>query len=259
MKNATGKTLVVAAISAVWVGSAAAQRPPPSFAAVEGYMCNFVDGKDRKDLDKVVKKWNQWMDDSKSSPYSAWILTPVLHSTSMPYDVVWLGVWQNGNDMGRGMQAWMTGNDGLAEEFEDVISCDEHSNAASVNIRPPGDEWPTATGVVSFSNCSVAEGKTVPEAMDAHRAWAEHLGNIGSKSGMWAFFPGDGANVGDWDYKIATSYPDFVAYGAAWEAFTNGQGWAQAQKIGAGTVSCDSARLFHSTTVRNGGINPAPG
>lgn len=259
MKKSTRNTLIVAAVSVVAVDSAVAQRPPPSFAAVEGYLCNFTEGKDRKDLDKVVKKWNEWMDESKGAPYSAWILTPVLRSANMPVDVVWLGVWQNGFDMGQGMQAWMTGNDGLAGEFEDVLSCAEHSNAASINIRPPADEWPTATGVVTFSNCSVAEGKTIPEAMDAHRAWAEHLGNIGSKSGMWAFFPGDGASASDWDYKIVTSYADFVAYGAAWEAFTNGQGWAQAQQIMDGTVSCDSSRLYHTTNVRNGGINPAPG
>ncbi len=260
MKNMTSpRAMLVAAISVVWASSAVAQRPPPSFAAVEGYMCNFVEGKERKDLDKVVKKWNKWMDDSEGTPYSAWILTPVLRSTNMPADVVWLGVWQNGFDMGQGMQAWMTGNDGLAAEINEVLDCAEHSNAAAMNIRPPAEGWPTPTGVVGFADCTVAEGKTMPEAMDANRAWAQHLDNIGSKSGMWAFFPGDGGNVVDWDYKIVTSYPDFVAYGAAWEAYTNGQGWAQAQQIFDGTVSCDSARLYHSTNVRNGGVNPTSG
>ena len=246
-------------VSLLWGASALAQEPPPpSFVAIDAYQCNFNDGKNRADLDKVVAKWNKWMDDSKGTPYTAWVMTPVLSSTNMPLDVVWLGAWQNGNDMGKGMQQWAGNNTGLAADFDSVITCGEHSNAASVNIRPPAKDWPGTSGIAVFSNCTVAEGKTVQEAMAAHRQWAAYLDSVGSKAGMWAFFPGAGNNNPGWDYKIVSSYPDFVAYGADWEAYTNGQGWAKGQQIAGGIVSCDSPRVYQSTTVRNGNLNPAP-
>lgn len=252
-------TLLTSLLSLCWAGTVLAQDPPPpSFAAIDAYQCNYQDGKTRADLDKVTAKWNKWMDSNKGAPYSAWIMTPVLSSTNMPIDVVWLGAWQNGNDMGKGMQAWAMNNNGLAAEFDAVIDCIEHSNAASVNIRPPVEGWPGETGLAAFTNCTVAEGKTVQDAMAAHRAWAKYLDGINSTEGMWAFFPGFGNNNPAWDYKIVSSYPDFMAFGADWEAYTNGQGWQQAQQIMAGVVSCDSPRLYFSTTVRNAGINPAP-
>jgi hypothetical protein len=249
-------TSVACCISMSWGAAAYAQDPPPpSFVAIEAYLCNYNEGKTRADLDKVIAKWNKWMDDSKSVPYTAWVMTPVLSSVNMPIDVVWLGAWQNGNDMGKGMQAWST-NSGLQLEFDKVISCGEHSNSASVNIRPPHQGWPGKGGVAGFANCTLAEGKTLPDSMAAHRAWATHLDATGSKAGMWAFFPGFGNNNPEWDYKVVTSYPDYLAFGADWEAYTNGQGWRKAMELTAGVVSCDSPRLYHSTTVRDAGINP---
>ena len=212
-----------------------------------------------EDLQKVTAKWNKWMDANSTAAYTAWIMTPVLSSSNMPNDVVWMGAWQNGTEMGKGMQEWADQGADLNRDFLDTIDCAEHSQAASVNIRPPGGEWPGEQGVAAFSNSTVAEGKTVPDAMAVHRAWAEHLDSTGSKAGMWAFFPGAGQNEHDWHYKIVVSHPDYISYGADWENFTNGQGWQKAMEMGSGkVVNCDSPRVYHSVTVRNAGINPAP-
>jgi hypothetical protein len=240
------------------VSSFAQDPPPPSFTAIDVYMCDFNEGKNRGDLDKVVAKWNKWMDDSKGTPYTAWVMTPVLKSVNMPADLVWLGAWQNGTDMGKGMQAWATNGAEQAAEFDKVMTCGEHSNSASVNIRPPNKGWPGKGGVAVFANCTVAEGKTVQDSMAVHRAWAKHLDTTGSKAGMWAFFPAFGNNNPEWDYKIVTSHPDYLSFGADWESFTNGQGWRKAMEIVGGVVSCDSPRVYHSSTVRNGGLNPSP-
>lgn len=247
-------------VSALWSGNLFAQAPtpPPAFAAIDSYLCNFNDGKGMADLNAVVAKWNKWMDKSKGVAYSAWVMVPVLTSVNMPIDVAWLGVWANGNDMGKGMQAWADENGGLADEFDKVMTCSEHSSAASVNIRPPAEGWPGKSGLALFSNCTVAEGKTVQDAMAANRAWSANLDSIGSKAGVWAFFPGAGQNNPTWNYKLVYSYPDYLAYGADWEAYTNGQSWAKAQQIFGGTVSCDSQRLYQSVTVRDGGVGPVP-
>lgn len=185
-------------------------------------------------------------------------MEPVLSSVNTQLEVVWLGAWQNGRDMGRGMQQWATDNDGLAAEFDRVITCGEHSNSASLNIRPPVDNWPGAGGVAVFANCTVAEGKTMEDALAAHQAWAKHLDATGSKAGMWVFFPSFGQNNPAWDYKVVTSHPDYNSFGADWENYANAQGWMKAMEIAGGIVSCDSPRVYHSTTVRNDGINPAP-
>jgi hypothetical protein len=261
MKVTIPAALVISAgtlFSSSYAGAQEAQQDP-SFAAIDAYLCTYRDGKSPDDLMRVAEKWNKWMDKNKSVPYNAWIMHPVLSSTNMPVDVVWLGAWQNGNDMGKGMQDWADEGQGLNAEFQAVIECGEHSQAASVNIRPPAENWPGYNGVAAFSNCTVGEGKTIPDAMAVHEAWAEHLDSIKSKAGMWAFFPGAGQNDIDWDYKIVVSHPDYLSYGADWDNFTNGQGWRKAMELGSGTVvSCDSPRVYHSVTVRNAGINPAP-
>ena len=250
-------TVITWIIALLWGASAFAQDPPPpSFNSIDAYLCNFNEGKKRSDLDKVVEKWNKWMDKNKGAPYNAWLMTPDMTSVNMPVDIVWLGAWANGNDMGRGMQAWADNDTGLGAEFDKVISCGEHSNAASVNIRPPNKGWPGKTGVAVFANCTVVEGKTVQDSMAAHQEWAKHLDSIGSKAGVWAFFPAFGQNNPEWDYKIVTSHPDYLSLGADWEAFTNGQGWMKAMEVAGGTVACDSPRVYHSTTIRNDGVNP---
>ena len=235
------------------------EQEDPVFAAIDAYSCDYRDGKGPDDLMKVIEKWNKWMDGNSSVAYNAWVMHPVLASTNTPLDVVWLGAWQNGNDMGKGMQEWADGGQKLNAEFQAVIDCGEHSQAASVNIRPPADSWPETVGVASFTNCTIQDGKTVADAMALHQAWAAHLDSIGSKAGMWVFFPGAGQNDIDWHYKIVSSYPDYLAYGADWESYTNGQGWRKADEMGAdNVVICDSPRVYHSNTVRNAGVNPAP-
>lgn len=261
MRTKKTGALVLCASTLLWqIGAIAQEAPPaPSFAAIDAYLCNYQKGKGPEDLMKLGERWNKWMDENSSAPYSAWIMHPVLSSLNMPADVVWMGAWPNGNAMGKGMQEWADKGDKLNEDFLDVIDCAEHSQAASVNIRPPVAGWPGKEGVAAFSNCTVAEGSTVMDAMAVHQAWSNHLDAIGSKAGMWAFFPAAGQNNPEWDYKVVVSHPDYISYGADWENFTNGQGWQKAMQMGSGkVVNCDSPRVYHSATVRDAGISGVP-
>ena len=251
--------MIGCSISFVISGSVLAQDPPPpAFSSIDSYICNYNEGKGRADLDKVIAKWNKWMDKQGGAPYSAWVMTPVLGASNYEMDFAWLGVWANGNDMGKGMQSWMENGGAMSAEFDSVMSCPDHSNAASVNIRPPGKEWPGKTGVTVFSDCTVAEGKTMQDAMAANRAWAKHMGDTGSKAGIWTFFPGAGSSDPEYDYKMVSGYPDYMAYGADWESYTNGQGWAKAGQIFGGVTDCGSQRVYQTTTVRDGGVSAVP-
>lgn len=256
MDTKTRAALLLSASTLIWhSGSTAQQADDPSFVAIDAYLCNYREGKGPDDLSKVAGKWNKWMDKNSSVSYNAWIMHPVLSSVNTPIDVVWLGAWENGNDMGKCMQEWADKGGDLNAEFMAVIDCGEHSQSASVNIRPPAEGWPGKGGVAAFSNCTLGEGQTLPDAMAVHQAWSKHLDTNGSKAGMWAFFPGAGNNNPEWDYKVVVSHPDYISFGADWENFTNGQGWRKAMELGSGkVVSCDSPRVYHSVTVRNDGV-----
>lgn len=255
------RRLAVAIVSvAVFLGTAAADADAQEqrLVPIEAYLCTYVEGKSRVDLDKVTAKWNKWMDDNDATPYSAWVMEPVFKPASLPFDVVWLGAWQDGGAMGSGMQQWLTRGGLLQAEFNRVVDCPEHLNAASLNIRPPRNDWPGEMGVAVFTDCTVDDDSNVEEAMEAMRAWADYMDTIGSMAGMWAFFPFYGAGEMHGDFKIVTSYPDYIAFGAEWENYINGDGWKKAMEIGEDVMSCDSPRVYHSNTARNGNIDPAP-
>jgi hypothetical protein len=259
MNSMTHAVTLALAAHLVWAAEASAQEEPePHLAAIDAYLCNYRDGKGPDQLMAVVEKWGNWMDQHSSAPYSAWVMHPVLSSVNTPIDVAWLGAWPDGNAMGKGMQEWADKGQALNAEFMAVLDCGEHSQAASLNIRPPAEGWPGKTGVVAFANCHIGEGATLDDALGASQAWASYLYSTGSKAGMWVFFPGAGNDNPEWSYKLVVSHPDYESYGADWEHFSNGGGWRKAQELGVGSkVRCDSPRVYQSVTVRDAGVGPS--
>ncbi|MEH6550782.1 MAG: hypothetical protein V7744_12410 [Pseudomonadales bacterium] len=259
MKKVSKTIALIALISLtplMWcVNSFAEDPPPPNFAAIEAHICQYNDGMGPADLAKVNKQYNTWADKNDKTSYTAWTMTPDFYSGEAR-DVVWLGAWPDGNEMGQGLQNWRDKGRSVAAEFAKVVSCKSHLSAGSVNIRAPVDTWPTPSGLAMFSDCHVVEGKTVMDSMAAHREWAKHLDATGSKAGMWAFFPGFGYTDSDTDYMIVVSHPDYISMGADWENYTNGQGWAKGMELAKGVVTCDSPRVYYSELVRNGGMKP---
>ena len=76
-----------------WSSQALAQGEDktPTLNPLEMYTCNYLKGKDRGDLDKVITRWNAWTDDNDPAPYTAWVLTPVFFGPEITFDVVWMG------------------------------------------------------------------------------------------------------------------------------------------------------------------------
>ena len=71
MKNLPG--ILILALPALTLSSIVfAEGNSRTFAPVEIYSCNYNEGKTASDLNKVVAKWNKFMDKNKAAPYSAW-------------------------------------------------------------------------------------------------------------------------------------------------------------------------------------------
>jgi hypothetical protein len=114
----------------LWSSNVLAQEPEPlTFVPIEIFTCSYNKGKDYDDLQRVIDKWNKWADENFPVPYTAWTMSPNFFSTEQDFDVIWLGAWQNGKDMGAGLEAWNSAS-GIAmnAEFEKVVDCDTHGN-----------------------------------------------------------------------------------------------------------------------------------
>jgi hypothetical protein len=234
---------------------AAQDDSAPNLSAVEIYSCNYNKGKGEKDLGKVVAKWNNWADETGYAPYNAWSLTSVFNSPDYSFDVGWLGAWENGAQMGKGLQQWKKDGGAMQAEFDKVVNCSSHVAFTSANLKAPAQtDWPTE-GVTAFSDCKIAPGKKLEDAIKVHAAWANHLSSEGSKAGLWMFLPSMGSFDTAYDYKIVVSHPDFVSLGIDNNAYTNGRGWEKGRELVQGVVSCGVPRVYNSRLLRNGGVN----
>jgi hypothetical protein len=251
------KKLFVALCTLPLLGSAlvaAQDESAPNLSAVEIYSCNYNKGKGQKDLDKVVAKWNDWADETGYTPYNAWSLAPVFGCPDYSFDMGWLGAWENGAEMGKGLQQWKKGGGAMQAEFDKVVSCASHVAFTSANLKAPAQsDWP-AEGVTAFSDCKIAQGKKLEDAIKVHSGWAKHLTANGSKAGLWMFLPSMGGVDVDYDYKMVVSHPDFVSLGIDNNAYTNGRGWEKERELSQGVVSCGVPRVYNTELLRNGGV-----
>ena len=256
MRKIIAATAAITVLPLLWSTAATAQQDEaPRFAPVEVFGCNYVQGKSYKDLQRVIDKWNSWMDENGAAPYTAWTLVPdFTNGGKYEMEVGWVGAWADGKGMGASQQESVFG-DGAAmiAEFSKVVDCPMHSSSASINVKEPMS-WPSKTSVTIFSDCTVAEGKTVVEAYAMEQAWAAHMSATGSKAGTWLWYPGWGMGDIEYDYKRVIGHPDYPSTGADFESFTNGQGYVKGGEIFAGNVSCDSPRVYATRLVRDGGV-----
>jgi hypothetical protein len=223
----------------------------PSFNPVEGWTCNYNDGKGPADLDKTVAAWNEWMDDKGQGDYFAVTMTPNYFG-ERAFDVAWVGVWRDGNAMGRGADLWINEGGEIADGFSEVLTCDSHANFASQNVKQPAqnDEDPDDdTFVVTFSNCSIREGRTIDEYMAAQEEWKAYADEHGFTGGTWIWWPVYGESDNDYDFKIVSSADDHAAMGANWQLFSEGH-YAKSNELFDDIVNCDIGRVYDGRTVR---------
>ncbi len=252
--TATVTTVLAAAIGS---GAALAQDDDkaPTLSPVEIYTCNYLDGKGRSDLDKVVTRWNKWSDANSPEPYTAWLLTPVFFGAEITFDVAWMGAWPTNKAMGSALQTWQDDGSKMSAEFFDVLSCDSHSSMAVLPMQPPVSEFPESS-LVRFMDCKVDEDSTIQEAVQATRDFGKFMDSKGAEgTSAYVFFPGLGAGDIDFDYKLVLADVDYNSVATTAEISMNGGGWQQAQETFGGITSCDSARLYKADLVRSSPAN----
>lgn len=233
----------------------AQEAEAPRFVPVEIYGCNYLKGKDYGDLQRVIDKWNVWMDENGVAPYTAWTLTPFYTSrTEYDFDVAWLGAWADGAGMGATHQQWVFG-DSMQEEFDKVVDCPMHTGYASANLKMPAS-WPNETGVTVFSDCKATGDKTAADAYDMEKAWADYMGSMGSEAGIWIMYNGPGVSDNGWQYKHVVGHADFASFGAGFETITNKGGWMKGAEIFGDNAECNGSRVYATQLIRDGGVSP---
>ena len=236
---------VVAVTNMAWTGQALGQDEPPTVAPVELFACTFKEGKGMEDMAKLnekFKKWSKKQDDG----YSAWTITPQFRTNDGQFDVGWIGSWQAGSAMGKGLDTWMKGNDGLGAAYAELIDC-SHSLVSSVAINAPAG--PPNDGVVWFSSCSMNEGVNSRQAFEAHKKFSAGMRQLGGKGQSWLMYPALGFKDLDFDYYSVVSFNNYAELGEAWHLWTNGGGY---EKHGPGlmsVVTCDSPRVYDARLV----------
>lgn len=252
------KVLVTLALASLVFGAGivVAQDEEPEFALaskiipVEAFLCNYNDGQGPADLTDAVDGWNAYMDKNDVDTYAAWTLTKNYTGPDQEFDFIWLGAWADGNAMGVGDDMMRESGGEYIADFFKVANCGVHINSASINYKLPEGGTP-GNGVLTFSNCTVNDGKSYAAIAEATHAWADVLTEAGSKAALYHWFPIFGGGGDSPDFTVVTAYANYSDLGADYERRTNGELFRQANALYGDLMDCDVARVYDTQSRRN--------
>jgi len=249
---------LVCLLGAVGAAAAGAQGEKketsgPSIRPMEIYACDYKEEKGLADLQQADAKWNAWMDSTGQQDYWAFLLMPYYRSSEQDFDVLWAGGWRSGADMGRGLERYVSEGGAVSAEFDKVVTCDTVTNFALMDLSKAPN--PPDSGPVSFSNCTVKEGRKFPDALAAVNAWIAYEKEHGIEGDHYLLFPAFGEKSdAKYSFKWVTT-STWAAFGKAYDQYGTGGGWMKSQELFDGLLDCDSSRVYVSQRVRR--IPPA--
>jgi hypothetical protein len=240
---------------ALFSNAEAQQNAPMPTPIVEIYGCNFKDNMDMGDFRSAATRFNTWADRHTVKDYTAFLATPFVYSTELTYDALWIGAWPNGAAMGAGETLYMTQGQEIAAAFDAAVDCSSHAQYAEVVQRQPSGP-PPKNGVALFTDCTVREGRTVPEAFDAVGKYAEYIASRGSDVFVSVLFP-LGGQTDDYKYsfKLVEGHESMQAFGAATDVYTGG-GFMRAEELLGRLLDCNSPRVYTLELVRQAAAPP---
>ncbi|MEO0996630.1 MAG: hypothetical protein AAFX58_03835 [Pseudomonadota bacterium] len=248
------RLLAIGAAAALATGAGTAladnhEQHGPTVRPVEIYTCNYNDGRDREDLDRVVERWNRYMDENDDTGYVAFALTPNFVS-AFDFDIGWMGFAPDTKAFGQSLQNWRASGGELAQAFAEVLTCGAHANFASMNIIEPPEEVPEQP-VITFTDCTVNDDSSFEAAMEGVHAWAEFVQSAGVGAPFWLWFPAYGeASDATYHFKWVTAFSDYNQWADDWELYGNGSGWQKAEELFDGVMHCDSGRVYNLELLR---------
>ena len=252
MKRAvTSKAIAGVSIALAFASSWAQEdSEEPVIYPVETYTCKYNDGQDPSDLEKVIDAWNEYMDELGVNNYFAMTVTPQYFGGET-FDVGWLAASPTAEELGAGMDSWMTDGREQAAAFARVLTCDSHSNFATMQIKePPERESPDDTPVLSFANCSAVEGKSMDDVFTAMDAWTAYTIENGYRNGEWVMFPAYGVDDVDFDFKLVNGYDNHADMGKDYDQYANGGGYQKHAELLGAVMRCDVSRVYDGIVRR---------
>jgi hypothetical protein len=233
----------------------AQQNTPMPTPIIEIYGCSFKDNMDMGDFRSAATRFNTWADRHTVKDYTAFLATPYLFSADLAYDVLWIGAWPNGAAMGAGETLYMAQGQEVENAFDAAADCSSHAQYAEVIVRQPSSP-PPMNGVALFTDCTVHEGRTVPEALEALEQFEEYAAGRGSDIFAAALFPLGGL-PGDADYtfKFVEGFQSMQAFGAATDVYTGG-GFLRGEELLGRLLDCNSPRVYMIERVRQAAEPP---
>jgi hypothetical protein len=254
MKQILG--LLACATSVLVTGVQAQQSATPPTPVIELFPCTYRGDNDMGDLRAVTQRFNTWADRNNVTTYTAYTMTPYAYSAELETDVLWLGGWPNGTAMGQNETLWLNQGADVSAAFDAVVECNAHSLYAEVVINQPSTP-PPERGVAMFEDCSVHEGRTVPEAIAAATQWAEYTKGRGAETFSAFLFPLAGlTGDADYDLKIVTGFESMEAFGRGTDMYTGG-GFMRAEELFGRLLTCNSPRIYNLERVRLAAMPPS--
>ena len=253
MKKILKAISVVAALVPIAMGSAMAQVSEEGMGKVlpvELFACSYKDRQDEGDLNRVISRWNSYMDERNNDDYAAWTLAPYHYGPNQEFDIIWMGAYTDGNAMGAGVDQWFAEGGDINDAFEEVLTCDAHVGLASAMYKSPPDNETPGSSIITMMDCELNEGNRYSDIKTAELAWAKHMTSAGSTAGTFHWFPVYGGGDAEFDYKVINAYANYTELGADWERFSNGGGREASTEIFGDIDECDDARVYVATSRR---------
>ena len=252
MKNKRiGYIISVLVIGSGYATTWAQEEPEePAIYPVETWTCKYNEGQGPADLEKVIEGWNRYMDEQGADNYFAMTVTPNYFGGET-FHVGWLGSALTAEELGAGADQWAAKGGEHAAAFSRVLTCDSHSNFATMQVKaPPENETPEDTPVLTFANCSAADGKTMDDVFTAMDAWTAYTIENGYRNGQWVMFPAYGVDDVDFDFKLVNAYDSHKDMGKDYDLYANGGGYQKHAELMGSVMRCDVSRVYDGVVRR---------
>ena len=220
-----------------------------TFVPVDTYTCNYNDGKGSADLDVAVDGWNAWMDEQGSDNYFAMTMTPHYYGAET-FNVGWLGFAPTAEELGAGADNFAANGQAQGAAFAGAITCETHSNFASMEIKAPPERTSPDSLVLGFSDCSIEDGTSFDEVFTALDAWSAYQEESGYQNGSWVFFPAYGGGAVEFDFKMLSAWDSHADRGKDYDLYANGGGYQKRGELMGDLLDCDVSRIYDGAVRR---------